>query len=111
MRVDLTFRMTASTVGVEFSGADLVEDCFRNDRTRGIAGAEKQDVVGMIGHMGAPSVAASRRILGRRLRHTAGALPLMRDAGRVLSGAVAIDRALACGVKSFPGDACRIARP
>src|SRR5712672_2569046 len=45
--------MAARAVGMEVSGAELVQDGFRNDRTGGASRAEKQDIQrtgGRVGH-------------------------------------------------------------
>src|SRR3977135_1192265 len=58
IRVDLAFRLAAGAVGVEISRAQPVQDRFRDDRARGIAGAEEQHVGGTVAHASSLSIAA-----------------------------------------------------
>src|SRR5580704_3288712 len=48
--MDAAFRLASRAVGAKFPRTELVQDRFRNDRTRRIAGAEKQHVVRSIAH-------------------------------------------------------------
>src|SRR5215831_18344361 len=61
--------------------------------------------------MSAPLAAAGRGVLRRWLRCAAGALLLVRDARAVLSGAVAINSALAGREEGLPSDAGGIVDP
>src|SRR5262245_15437741 len=48
-RIDLALRLASRRIGAKLSCAELVEDRFGDDRTRRIAGAEKQRVEHMFG--------------------------------------------------------------
>ena len=50
VRIHLALGLASGAPGAEASGAHLVQDRFRNDRARRIAGAQKQHVVGSISH-------------------------------------------------------------
>src|SRR5665213_2841449 len=48
--VDLALRLTAGAVRLEFSLAELVQDCLGHDRARRIAGTEEKRVEWLFGH-------------------------------------------------------------
>jgi hypothetical protein len=53
-RMDLSLRLAAGAEGMEVCCAEPVQDGFRHDRTRRVAGAEEQDVEGTVRHSSAP---------------------------------------------------------
>ena len=58
--MDLTFRFAPCAKGAELAIADLVEDRLGQDRARGIAGAEEQNVE-VFGHVDFPALDAADR--------------------------------------------------
>ena len=50
VRIHLALWLRSGAIGSEFSGTDLVQDRFGDDRARRIARAEKQNVVGLVRH-------------------------------------------------------------
>src|SRR5262249_46074477 len=66
--------LTAGAVGAEFPRAHLVQDRFGDDRTRRVAGAEKEHVVWRVGHgaahtAGQPHDAAGSAAFGTGAQH------------------------------------------
>ncbi|PHJ93937.1 hypothetical protein VF09_37215 [Nostoc linckia z9] len=48
--VNFTLRLRAGRIGLELASAEPVEDGFGDDRAGGIAGAEEEHMVDLVGH-------------------------------------------------------------
>src|SRR6266478_4915181 len=95
------FRMTAGTEGAEFPFAPTIQNSFRHDAPRAIAGADEKDIINSVCHSDARELCLC---FGATSRRTAGRDFCNNGSGGLRRCVAAVLGYLAEGAKRLPRD-------